>query len=121
MTEQEKWYQFCMPCQHLYKSADDVDTVYCEIQDYRDCTRRKEIEEMSKIGYDFEDIKSQSQFCTELMLRLNKSIKTAELGSSGGIDRYCQKQDDVIRIRRELNTLREMLNPWAERKEDADS
>lgn len=73
---------------------------------------------MNKFGYDFDDIKSQSQFCTELMLRLNKNIHKAEIGSSGGMDRYCQKQDDIIRIRRELNTLREMLNPWAERKEE---
>lgn len=70
-----------------------------------------------KYGYDFDDIRSQSQFCTELMHRLNESVKKAGEGSCGGMDKYCQKQDDIIRIRRELNTLREMLNPWAERKE----
>lgn len=73
---------------------------------------------MSKTGYDFDDIKSQSQFCTELMLRLNKSIKTAGKGSWSGMHNHCQKQDDIIRIRRELNMLREMLNPWAERKDN---
>ncbi len=73
---------------------------------------------MSKTGYDFYDIKRQSQFCTELMLRLNESIQNAGKGSWSGMDRHCQKQDDIIRIRRELNALREMLNPWAERKEE---
>lgn len=71
-----------------------------------------------KYGYDFDDIKSQSQFCAELMLRLNESIRKAGKGSWSGMDKHCRKQDDIIRIRRELNTLREMLNPWTERIDD---
>jgi len=69
-------------------------------------------------GYDFDDIKSQSQFCTELMLRLNKSVQKAGKGSWSGMENHCQKQNDILRIRRELNTLREMLNPWAEREDN---
>lgn len=71
-----------------------------------------------RLGYDLDEIKSQSQFCTELMIRLNKSIKNSGKGSWSGMANHCQKQDDIIRIRRELNTLREMLEPWAERKEE---
>lgn len=71
-----------------------------------------------KYGYDFDDIRSQSQFCTELMLRLNESVKKAGKGSWSGMENHCQKQGDIVRIRRELNTLREMLNPWVGRREE---
>lgn len=66
----------------------------------------------------FDDIKSQSQFCTELMIRLNNSISKSGRGLWSGMENHCQKQNDIIRIRRELNTLKEMLNPWWEREEE---
>lgn len=62
----------------------------------------------------FADIRSQSQFCTELMLRLNASIKKAGEGSWSGMENHCQKQNDIIRIRRELHDLFLMLDPWRE-------
>ena len=68
-------------------------------------------------GCDFADIKIQSKFCTELMVRLNKDIQKSGRGSWSGMENHCQKQNDILRIRRELNTLREMLDPWAERKD----
>lgn len=61
---------------------------------------------------DLADIRSQSQFCTELLLRLNNSIQTAGKGSWSGMADHCQKQDDIKRIRRELMTLSKLLNPW---------
>ena len=43
MKEYEIWYQFCMPCKHSYISADDADTVYCNIPKEL-CPHREEIE-----------------------------------------------------------------------------
>lgn len=61
---------------------------------------------------DFDGIKSQSQFCTELMLRLNDEIWDAKEGSWSGMENHIRKQDDIKRIRRELMELSKMLNPW---------
>lgn len=63
-------------------------------------------------SYDFADIKSQSQFCTELLLRLNEDIQDSGAGYGSGMKDYTRKQDDIKRIRRELMTLSRMLNPW---------
>lgn len=63
-------------------------------------------------SYDFADIKSQSQFCTELMLRLNEDIQDAKESSWSGMKDHTRKQDDIKRIRRELMTLSRLLNPW---------
>lgn len=61
---------------------------------------------------DFDDIKSQSQFCVELLLRLNKEIRRSKEGSWSGMENHIRKQDDIKRIRRELMTLSKMLDPW---------
>ena len=45
MTDQEKWYQYCMLCEHSYICADDADMIYCELRDYRGCPHKNEIEE----------------------------------------------------------------------------
>lgn len=62
---------------------------------------------------DYNDIKNQAQFVTELMLRLNKNIKDDKrvIGSDLWVDKYTQKQADIKRIRRELLELSRMLNP----------
>lgn len=52
---------------------------------------------------DCSDIKSQCRFCAELLLRLNDDRT---------IEHYTRFQNDIVRIRRELNNLRIMLNPW---------
>ena len=62
---------------------------------------------------DFKGIKSQAQFCKELMLRLNEEIHASGEGFSG-MENHIRKQDDIKRIRRELMTLSKMLNPWEE-------
>lgn len=61
----------------------------------------------------FSNIRSQSQFCMELMSRLNNDIQNAGAGQhTWGMDSYCRKQEDIRRIRRELMTLQKMLDPW---------
>ena len=59
----------------------------------------------------FSNIRSQSQFCMELMSRLNQDIQVAG-HDTWRMDSYCRKQEDIRRIRRELMTLQKMLDPW---------
>lgn len=61
-------------------------------------------------------IKEQTRFCKELMLRLDKSVaeNVDKASSCWGIRNHSQMSNDVIRLRRELNTLRKLLNPWGE-------
>lgn len=61
---------------------------------------------------EFANIKSQSQFCTELMLRLNKEVQKAGKGLYSGMETYTRKQYDIKRVRRELLELSKMLDPW---------
>lgn len=65
-------------------------------------------------NYDPDGIRSQSQFCVELMLRLNEEIKNAGEGYWSGMENHCRKQNDILRIRRELLELGKMLDPWRE-------
>lgn len=60
---------------------------------------------------DLEDIKSQSQFCTELILRLNTDIQNADW-HYGAVRGHSRMEADIIRLRRELNDLRKMLYPY---------
>lgn len=43
MNEREKWYRYCMICEHSYIRKDDADTIYCRLRK-RDCIHRDEIE-----------------------------------------------------------------------------
>jgi hypothetical protein len=61
---------------------------------------------------DFENIKSQSKFCKELMTRLDDDIQKSGHGTYSGMSNYTQKQNDIVRIRRELNALAKLLDPW---------
>lgn len=61
---------------------------------------------------DIKGVRSQCQFCTELMLRLNNEIHESGEGFWSGMENHVRKQDDIKRIRRELMTLSRMLNPW---------
>jgi hypothetical protein len=60
---------------------------------------------------DLNDIKSQCQFCTELMLRLNEEVKKSNVNHCHMKD-YTRKQKDIMRIRRELMELSNMLGEW---------
>ena len=61
---------------------------------------------------DFDGIREQSEFCRELMIRLNEDIQSSGEGHWSGMADHTRKQDDIKRIRRELLTLAKMLNPW---------
>lgn len=63
------------------------------------------------INTTIEDIQKQSEFCMDLMNRLNIRIQsgTWEYGRLNG---HTQAEADVIRLRRELNDLRKMLYPY---------
>lgn len=59
-------------------------------------------------------IKEQMRFCKELMSRLDKLVaeNVDEDSSLWGIRNHTQMGNDIIRLRRELNTLKKLLNPW---------
>ncbi|MEE1352134.1 MAG: hypothetical protein UHM23_08835 [Clostridia bacterium] len=61
-------------------------------------------------------VKEQMKFCKELMNRLDKSIadNVNEDSSWWGIRNHSQMQNDIVRLRRELNTLNKLLYPWGE-------
>lgn len=64
---------------------------------------------------EFTDIRSQSQFCTELMLRLNHEIQESGEGYWSGMEYHTRKQKDIARVRRELLKLSKMLYPYGDR------
>lgn len=53
----------------------------------------------------------QVLFCKELMKRLNDSILSAKV-SRGALEKHTVMQNDIIRLRRELMLLSEMLDPY---------
>ena len=69
-------------------------------------------------NFKFNGIKKQSEFCAELMRRLNDSIaKEKETDVQrwyNGMNNHHQKRNDIIRLRRELSELYKMLDPWRE-------
>lgn len=65
----------------------------------------------------FDEIRAQMQFCTELVMRLNDEIGDDGEGYWSGMKNHIRKQEDIKRIRRELLTVSKMLNPWGESKE----
>ena len=54
-------------------------------------------------------IVDQARFCSVLMGRIKADIENAE-EQRWALDKHTVKQTDVIRLRRELNELRKMLN-----------
>ena len=59
-------------------------------------------------------IKEQVKFCSELMQRLELSVgENVDVESSwSGVHNHSQISNDVIRLRRELNTLNKLLYPY---------
>ena len=53
-------------------------------------------------------VQKQSDFCMDLMNRLNEKIKNAEI-AYGSIKYHTRMENDVIRLRRELKELHDML------------
>jgi len=56
-------------------------------------------------------VDKQALFCKDLMERLNDSVQSAVV-SYGEIERHTVMQNDIIRLRRELMLLSEMLDPY---------
>lgn len=63
-------------------------------------------------------IRCQSDFCHELMARLDFDIQRSldRDANEYWLSAYTQKQDDIRRLRRELLALHKLLDQWA--KED---
>lgn len=61
-------------------------------------------------------VKEQMKFCKELMLRLDKSVaENVDMDSPWwGIRNHSQISNDIVRLRRELNTLNKLLYPWGD-------
>lgn len=58
----------------------------------------------------YDSIQVQSGFCALLMIRLHGDITNSKFVDYGlPIENHTQKKADVIRLRRELNKLRELL------------
>lgn len=59
-------------------------------------------------------VKEQMKFCKELMNRLVKLMdENIDMDSSWwGIRNHTQISNDVVRLRRELNTLNKLLYPY---------
>ena len=55
------------------------------------------------------EVKKQSDFCKELMGRLDKDIKDAEI-YYGRINGKHRMKNDILRLRRELLALEHMIN-----------
>lgn len=65
-------------------------------------------------------IRKQSEFCLELMKRLNEELLNSDVASywHDSVEHYTQRQGDIIRLRRELMALSNELDPWKNRKEN---
>lgn len=68
------------------------------------------------MAIDVKEVVKQADFCLDLMTRLNKEIKADRTDDkyAHGIWYHTRKQNDIIRLRRELNKLNKMLYPYGE-------
>lgn len=57
------------------------------------------------------EIKKQSEFCAELMRRVNDDVQKSR-ANYGTVDKHTQMVADIVRLRRELNDLRATLGQW---------
>lgn len=48
MTNKEKWYRFCMLCEHSYIREGDAGIVYCKVPDDRYCPHKNEIKDAER-------------------------------------------------------------------------
>lgn len=60
--------------------------------------------------------KAQADFCLDLAKRLRDDIyaDTCNVPSNYNIWYHTRKQGDIIRLRRELNKLNKLLNPYGD-------
>lgn len=64
------------------------------------------------MSIDTKKLRKQLSFCVELMDRLNNEINEDIDKDWYGVANYTQKKSDIMRLRRELNTLNKILYPW---------
>ena len=65
------------------------------------------------MALDIKSINAQLDFCSELMVRLSAEMKSSvDDDAWQGMWNYTQKKSDIIRLRRELNKLNQMLDPY---------
>lgn len=64
-------------------------------------------------------VRQQSEFCSQLGVRLNTRIQEARFSNYYHPEGYSSIQEDIKRLRRELLQLSEMVNPtsWYWRKD----
>lgn len=68
------------------------------------------------MAIDIKEVVKQADFCLDLMTRLNKEIKADRTDTKYAVPvlYHTRKQNDIIRLRRELNKLNKMLYPYWE-------
>lgn len=65
---------------------------------------------------DKQKLLQQAMFCKELTDRLKSDVERSEI-RYGVVDKYTVMQNDIIRLRRELHKLSNMLDPWRQEAE----
>ena len=68
------------------------------------------------MGIDIKKVKEQADFCLDLMNRLYSDIKEDTQSNKlyETVWYHTRKQADIIRLRRELNKLNKLLEPWGD-------
>lgn len=65
------------------------------------------------MAIDTKKLKKQTAFCLDLMNRLSNDIEAdIRTESWHGVFNHTQKKADIMRLRRELNTLNKILDPY---------
>lgn len=66
------------------------------------------------MAIDTKKLKKQTEFCVDLMNRLSADIQEDISNNAWqGVFWHYRKKQDIIRLRRELNALTKILNPYA--------
>ena len=68
------------------------------------------------MGINVEKVKAQANFCLDLMQRICNDINedACDAPSYTNIWYHTRKKNDIIRLRRELNKLNKLLDPYRE-------
>lgn len=69
------------------------------------------------MGFKYDKMKKQLLFCSELMERLKRDIDNSTLIASYGLEGATRFRSDIRRLRRELQDLSNMLDPYYELRE----
>ena len=65
------------------------------------------------MAIDTKEVQKQLTFCSELMARLNADVrKDIDKSDYYGVKKHTRKRSDIVRLRRELQRLAELLYPY---------